>query len=122
TPVYFEGFPMTRWIRYRLQNAAHYGLLDENDTITQVNGDPFAGYETTGTRLALPDVELLVPVVPPTFYAVGMNYVKHIKSQGEKSIPGKPDVGYRANNALVPHGHDVIMPVNATRVHYEGEL
>lgn len=112
---------MTRWIRYRLQNATHYGLLDENDTITQVNGNPFEGYDTTATRLALPDVELLVPVVPPTFYCVGLNYVKHIGSQGV-NIPTKPDVGYRANNALVPHGHDVIMPADATRVHYEGEL
>src|SRR5690606_25793531 len=30
--------------------------------------------------------------------------------------------GYRANNALIAHGQDVIMPADATRIHYEGEL
>ena len=46
---------------------------------------------------------------------------KHIGTEG-KQIPTQPDVGYRANNALVAHGQDVLMPADATRVHYEGEL
>src|SRR5690606_34754985 len=110
-----------RWIRYRLDGESSYGILDEDDRITPVRGSPFQGYETTAARLRLPDVEIDVPVVPPTFYCVGLNYVKHISTEGMK-IPNKPDVGYRANNALVAHGVDVVMPADATRVQYEGEL
>lgn len=110
-----------RWLRYSLEGKTRYGMLDENDRITAVDGCPFQGYETTATRLRLEDVKIEVPVVPPTFYCVGLNYTKHISTEG-MSIPKKPDVGYRANNALIAHGEDVIMPADATRVHYEGEL
>ena len=37
-------------------------------------------------------------------------------------LPTQPDVGYRAVNALIPHGDDVVIPADATNVHYEGEL
>ncbi|KCB24596.1 fumarylacetoacetate hydrolase family protein [Bordetella hinzii] len=110
-----------RWIRYTLQGKTAYGMLDDNDRIVPVAGDPFGGYEKRPQRLALADVSLEVPVVPPTFYCVGLNYTKHISAEGMK-IPNKPDVGYRANNALLPHEGEVIMPADAMRVHYEGEL
>lgn len=110
-----------RWIRYSLDGQTAYGMLDDDDRITPVNGSPFSGYEATAIRLQLADIEIEVPVVPPTFYCVGLNYVKHISTEGMK-IPNKPDVGYRANNALIAHGQDVIMPADATRIHYEGEL
>ena len=110
-----------RWIRYTIDGRTHYGMLTDEDKVKQVVGDPFQGYETTSTVLKLEDLRLEVPVVPPTFYCVGLNYVKHIGAEG-MSIPAKPDVGYRANNALVAHGQDVIMPADSTRIHYEGEL
>ncbi|NYT37954.1 DUF2437 domain-containing protein [Allopusillimonas soli] len=111
-----------KWIRYSVDGDgdACYGIL-EDDRIVPVRGDPFGGYERTAQRLALADVRIEIPVIPPTFYCVGLNYVKHIATEGLK-IPDKPDVGYRANNALLAHGRDVIMPADATRVHYEGEL
>lgn len=109
-----------KWIRGSQGGKTFYGIL-EDDRITPVQGDPFSGYETRGETLRLADLRLEVPVVPPTFYCVGLNYIKHIGTEG-KQIPTQPDVGYRANNALVAHGQDVLMPADATRVHYEGEL
>lgn len=109
-----------KWIRYTLAGQTGYGVL-EDETILPVAGNPFYGYEKSGKRIALSDVVIEVPVVPTTFYCVGLNYVKHISTEG-KNIPQKPDVGYRANNALLAHGRDVIMPADSTRVHYEGEL
>jgi 2-keto-4-pentenoate hydratase/2-oxohepta-3-ene-1,7-dioic acid hydratase in catechol pathway len=95
-------------------------MLDD-ERVTPVQGDPFNGHEKSGQVLKLADVQLEVPVIPPTFYCVGFNYVKHIGDQG-RSIPTQPDVGYRANNALLAHGRDVVMPADATKVQYEGEL
>lgn len=109
-----------KWLRYSLQDQVSYGLLD-GERITAVRGTPFTGYEKTGEIHRLDDVRIEVPVIPPTFYCVGLNYTKHIATEGLK-IPAKPDVGYRANNALLAHGRDVIMPADASRVHYEGEL
>ncbi|HLU03940.1 MAG TPA: fumarylacetoacetate hydrolase family protein [Advenella sp.] len=110
-----------RWLRYSLDGKTGYGILSDEDMITAVRGDPLGYYESTATRLQLRDVTIEVPIVPPTFYCVGLNYVKHISTEG-LTIPKKPDVGYRANNALLAHGQDVIMPADATRIHYEGEL
>jgi 2-keto-4-pentenoate hydratase/2-oxohepta-3-ene-1,7-dioic acid hydratase in catechol pathway len=110
-----------KWIRCTQQGKTFHGILENDDRVREVAGSPFSGYEKTNTVHALSDVILEVPVVPPTFYCVGLNYVKHVAKHGLSS-PTQPDVGYRANNALVAHGQDVIMPADATKIQYEGEL
>ncbi len=116
-----------RWIRYSAEGRVSYGIV-EGDAIAEVTGDPFDGYERTGASRPLASVRIELPVVPPTFYCVGLNYAEHIlqaaKRLGlEAKLPDKPDVGYRANNALVAHGRDVVIPADATdKVQYEGEL
>ncbi|MEE9254803.1 MAG: fumarylacetoacetate hydrolase family protein [Pseudomonadales bacterium] len=116
-----------RWARVEYGGADSYAIVEE-DQVALVDGDPFDGAERTGTVLSLRDVKLLVPVIPRTFYAAGLNYVDHITEQAaiagrEPSIPEKPDIGYRANNALIAHGEAIVIPKDATEmVQYEGEL
>ncbi len=117
-----------RWIRYSApKNDPAYGIL-EGDKIVEVRGTPFAGTERTGKTHLLGDVKIELPVVPPTFYAVGFNYTDHIKKVAARTgvapdIPTQPDVGYRANNGLIAHNEPVIIPKDATdSVQYEGEL
>lgn len=116
-----------RWIRYTADGKTAYGLVD-GETITEVKGDPFDGYERTSKTHALSAVRIELPVVPPTFYCVGLNYAAHVVMAAQKlgikaDLPEKPDVGYRANNALLPHGQPVVIPADATeKIHYEGEL
>lgn len=116
-----------RWIRYAVAGRTAYGLVEGNQ-IAEVAGDPFEGYERTTKRHAISSVQVELPVVPPTFYCVGLNYAQHViqaaKRLGiEAKLPERPDVGYRANNALIAHGRDVIIPADATdKVQYEGEL
>lgn len=116
-----------RWIRFAVGGRSAYGII-EGDRIREVRGDPFEGHEPTGRVHALSEVKVEVPVVPRTFYCAGLNYVEHVEEQaarrGEKPVfPEKPDIGYRANNALTAHGEPVVVPRDATgKVHYEGEL
>ena len=117
-----------RWIRYSTATSAPaYGIL-EGDKILEVRGTPFGGTERTGKTHLLGDVKVELPVVPPTFYAVGFNYTDHIKKVAARTgvapdIPTQPDVGYRANNGLIAHNEPVIIPKDATdSVQYEGEL
>ena len=116
-----------RWVRYEHDDAVSYGILDGDD-IEQVRGGPFDEYERTGSHTALGAVKLLVPVVPRTFYAAGLNYTAHVKEAAELlgqtlSLPEKPDIGYRANNALIAHDEAIVIPKDATeKVQYEGEL
>lgn len=115
-----------RWIRFSTGGEPVFGTLD-GETITEVTGTPFGEHAPTGRTYALADVTLEVPVVPPTFYCVGLNYAAHIREAAAKvgtdpNLPSRPDVGYRAINALVPDGADVVIPADATVVQYEGEL
>jgi 2-keto-4-pentenoate hydratase/2-oxohepta-3-ene-1,7-dioic acid hydratase in catechol pathway len=116
-----------RWARFERDGKASYGIVADGE-IEAVDGDPFGSHERTGERFPLDSVKLLVPIEPKTFYAAGLNYVGHIMEQAEMhgrepNIPEKPDVGYRANNALIAHGEDVVIPKDATdKIQYEGEI
>jgi len=46
-----------RWVRYETNGHPAYGIV-EGDTVTEVKGDPFAGYERTAIRRPLASVKL----------------------------------------------------------------
>src|ERR1700751_1340414 len=107
-----------RWARIEQDGTPCYAVV-EADTIIPVRGSPFAAWERTGQRLNLADVKLLVPVIPPTFYAAGMNYPEHVREVAAKvgqepNLPTAADIGYRANNALIGHGEAIVIPADAT--------
>ena len=116
-----------RWVRYEASGHPVYGIV-EGDMVTEVRGDPFAGYEKTATRRPLSSVKLLVPVEPRTFYCAGLNYADHVieaaKKRGqEPNLPTAADIGYRANNALIAHEEAIMKPRDAgEQFQYEGEL
>src|SRR6266446_6926860 len=82
TPA-IEGEETMRWLRYEADGRPSYGII-EGDEVVEVKGDPFAGYEMTRTRRKLNNVKFLVPVVPQTFYAAGLNYADHVTEMAEK--------------------------------------
>jgi 2-keto-4-pentenoate hydratase/2-oxohepta-3-ene-1,7-dioic acid hydratase in catechol pathway len=116
-----------RWARFEQNGSPIYGVV-EGDEIIPVRGSPFEVWERTSNRLKFADVKLLPPVIPPTFYAAGLNYAEHVieaakKLGREPNLPDKADIGYRANNALVAHGEAIVIPQDAGElVQYEGEL
>jgi 2-keto-4-pentenoate hydratase/2-oxohepta-3-ene-1,7-dioic acid hydratase in catechol pathway len=116
-----------RWLRYEAEGRQSYGII-EGEEVVEVKGDPFAGFERTATRRKLAAVKFLVPVIPKTFYAAGLNYAEHViemaKKRGEEpKLPRAADIGYRANNALIADGEPIVIPVDASEeVQYEGEL
>jgi 2-keto-4-pentenoate hydratase/2-oxohepta-3-ene-1,7-dioic acid hydratase in catechol pathway len=116
-----------RWIRFTAEGRTAYGIL-EGERIAEVAGDPFRGWDLTPRRHDVSAVRIEVPVIPPTFYCAGLNYVEHVKEGAAKrgeapNIPTRPDMGYRAANALIAHGETIVIPADATeKVHYEGEL
>jgi 2-keto-4-pentenoate hydratase/2-oxohepta-3-ene-1,7-dioic acid hydratase in catechol pathway len=116
-----------RWCRIELDGRAVYGQV-EGDDVVLVDGSPFDIWLRTPRRVPFAAAKLLVPVVPPNFYAAGLNYRAHIEWGAKRrnatpNIPGQPDVGYRSANALVPSGADIVIPKDSTGpVEYEGEL
>ena len=116
-----------RWARYEQGGAVHHGQV-QGEQVLEIDGLPWGEHRPTGRRAALSAVRLLAPVVPPTFYAAGLNYTQHLKhyaalgGPGAK-IPEKPDIGYRAVNALSGPEAPIVVPRDAgPHVHYEAEL
>jgi 2-keto-4-pentenoate hydratase/2-oxohepta-3-ene-1,7-dioic acid hydratase in catechol pathway len=70
----------------------------------------------------------LPPVIPPNFYAAGLNFRAHIEwanrhHGGSYKVPTQADIGYRSSNALVGSGADIVIPADSTgAVEFEGEL
>jgi 2-keto-4-pentenoate hydratase/2-oxohepta-3-ene-1,7-dioic acid hydratase in catechol pathway len=73
-------------------------------------------------------VKLELPVIPSTFFCVGVNYKDHVERMAARrgtkpSYPPRPDIGYRANNALIAHEENIVKPRDAgEQFQYEGEL
>ncbi|MDP2409263.1 MAG: fumarylacetoacetate hydrolase family protein [Pseudolabrys sp.] len=117
-----------KWCRFSADDKISFGII-EGDTVVAVDGSPFGGaYKKTSRTFPLSAVKLEIPVVPPTFYCVGINYADHvrrmaIKRNKEPEYPKKPDIGYRTNNALIAHGEAIVKPRDAgPKFQYEGEL
>ena len=116
-----------RFIRFTAAAQTSWGIL-EGDSVVAIRGVPFDKFERTGRAHALADVKIEVPLIPRTFYCAGLNYVRHLKEAADKrgevpNIPTRAEIGYRAQNALIAHDEDVVIPRDATeQVHYEGEL
>src|SRR5882757_2617856 len=117
-----------KWCRFKSDKGISFGLI-EGDQVIEVEGNPIGGeYKKTTRTYPLSKVKLDIPVVPPTFYCVGINYADHVRRMAikrgkEPEFPKKPDIGYRTNNALLPHGEAIIKPGDAgEKFQYEGEL
>lgn len=110
-----------KWCRYATGGTVAQGVV-EDDVVREADGGPFGGHRLTGASAKLDDVTLLPPVIPGTFFCVGMNYADHIRDFGAE-FPERPQVGYRANNALTGHGAAIVAPADCTgRFEAEGEL
>jgi 2-keto-4-pentenoate hydratase/2-oxohepta-3-ene-1,7-dioic acid hydratase in catechol pathway len=116
-----------RWLKFTANGQTSWGIVD-GDRVIKVSGDPMGEWQRTPQTFSLMSVKIEVPLIPRTFYCVGLNYLKHLKEAADKrgevpNVPDRPEVGYRAQNALIAHDENVVIPADATeRIHYEGEL
>jgi acylpyruvate hydrolase len=70
----------------------------------------------------LGEVTLLAPVPePPTVYAIGLNYAKHIEETGGQR-PEFPIVFVKVRGSVAPPGGPIRCPSVVRRLDYEGEL
>ena len=118
---------MATWCRLETQAGPSYGQVQE-DHVDVVEGSPFGEWRAIGSRVPLAQAKLLVPVIPPVFYAIGSNYKNHVlkmaEAAGRKPVfYDRPRVGYRANSALIANGEDIVKPSDSSdQFQYEAEL
>lgn len=116
-----------RYVRYLRDGAVRHGIV-EGETVSELRGGLFDPPEATGARWELGQLKLLPPIIPGTFYAAGVNYMAHRRSQAQAEgkpleLPREQHIGYRANNALIGPGDAIVIPADCSgKVQYEGEL
>lgn len=113
-----------RYTRVSIGGRAVWGRV-EDDAVRLLSDSPLEGDPTVIGTVPLAEACWLPPVVPPVFYAVGMNYPRHIEHArllGDKAgvTPERPEPGYRANNALTGHGTAIVKPAGV-RGRFEAE-
>jgi len=117
-----------KWCRFQVRDKVSYGIVEDETRVIEVSGTPFETYTVTATTYPLSAVKLLVPVLPQTFYAGGLNYPEHVQWWAQYSglparVATEPGIGYRTTNALIAHGERIVKPKDASdEFQVEGEL
>src|SRR5215469_7030837 len=109
---------MPKYVRYQSASTIAYGILD-GDAVREISGSPLAEHTETGATHSLSSVKLLAPIVPGKIMAVGLNYKSHL---GGRPQPQHPEMFYKPVTALQNPGDAIVIPRDATDVHYEGEI
>ena len=105
-----------RYVRCARGEREFLGVV-EGEEVVELDGPLFGAHTRTRRTHPLSSVTLLPPVVPPTFYAAGFNYKAHNRRHEDLGydpvkIGSHPEVGYRAQSALVGHGADIVKPAD----------
>jgi 2-keto-4-pentenoate hydratase/2-oxohepta-3-ene-1,7-dioic acid hydratase in catechol pathway len=109
---------VTRYVRFRAEKTVAYGVLN-GETVSVLSGAPWTGAKETGAKHKLPDVKLLMPCTPSKALAVITNYKSHL---GNRPVPKVPGIFYKPISCLRDPGEPIVIPPEATDVHYEGEM
>jgi 2-keto-4-pentenoate hydratase/2-oxohepta-3-ene-1,7-dioic acid hydratase in catechol pathway len=121
-----EGTVM-KWCRFQAGQQVSYGII-EDETVTEVTGNPFAEHTVTRTTHDLAAVKLLPPVVPAMLYAAGPNYRGHVEGMArrrgaEPQYPARPEPNFRSVHALIGTEANIVVPKDCSgAVQPEGQL
>ncbi len=115
-----------RYGRVSVDGEPRWARMDD-EVVHLLAGSPLDGDPAVESSRPITEAAFLPPVVPFVFYAVGLNYrghIDHARATGrEVAVPERPEVGYRANNALIGHGEAIRVPPDMTgRFEAEGEV
>ncbi|KPJ92326.1 MAG: fumarylacetoacetate hydrolase [Gemmatimonas sp. SG8_17] len=109
---------VTKYVRYLAGDETSYGVL-QGQIIRELSGGLFDSPRPTGRTLQLSAVKLLAPCEPSKVIAVGLNYQSHL---GEREPAEYPGLFAKFPTSIVGPESNIVMPPDATDLHYEGEL
>ena len=100
-----------------------FGILEEDDQITIISGDPiYHGIQKTAAKIELTKVRLLAPVIPRSkIVCVGKNYADHAAEMGSE-VPAEPIIFLKPNTSVIGPGDTIVWPAMAPTIDYEAEL
>lgn len=108
----------TQYVRYS-QNGGdiHWGVL-EGATIHQLSDAPYSDGTRTGQSVQRSAVKLEAPVDPKLVFMTAFNFRSHISGEPAEY----PGLFLVPANSIVGPEDPIVMPADATNLHYEAEL
>ncbi|MBM4452786.1 MAG: DUF2437 domain-containing protein, partial [Chloroflexi bacterium] len=114
-------------VRFAAKGKIRFGKL-EGDTVHSFRGSPFAQFRRAGktfpldgNKYKLDEVKLLAPCLPSKIVCLGLNYRAHAE-ETKLPIPTVPLIFLKPSTAVVGSEDKIVLPRDAKRVDYEGEL
>ncbi|MEY3379333.1 MAG: hypothetical protein RLZZ125_910 [Actinomycetota bacterium] len=100
-----------------------FGVLEDDETIRVVNGDPlYSGVQFRSERIPLESVRILAPVIPRSkVVCVGKNYADHAAEMGGE-VPKEPIIFLKPNTSVIGPNDIINWPIQSERVDHEAEL
>ncbi|NBQ92462.1 MAG: FAA hydrolase family protein [Micrococcales bacterium] len=111
-----------RIAKFASGNLVAWGLVDGPELVVFRGHPIFQGYETTGERLALKDIQLLPPILPTSkIICIGKNYADHAAEMGGE-LPPEPLIFLKPTTSVIGPNEQIMLPKISERVDHEGEL
>ena len=107
-------------IRFREGNLIKWGVMEE-DSIREMDGDPFGHFHLTSKAKGLQEVRLLSPCLPSKIVALGVNYRDHAEEM-KTALPKEPLLFLKPSTSVIGPGEAIVYPKMSKRVDYEAEL
>jgi len=99
-----------------------WGLVDGPELVIFRGHPIFQGYETTGERLPIKDLQLLPPILPTSkIVCIGKNYADHAAEMGGE-LPKEPLIFLKPLTSVIGPNESIVLPSISERVDHEGEL
>jgi 2-keto-4-pentenoate hydratase/2-oxohepta-3-ene-1,7-dioic acid hydratase in catechol pathway len=112
---------IVRIIRFELQGAPRWGVVDPEGIVHAASGEPFVDLRPGEAVGPLDEVRLLAPATPRTIVCVGRNYVEHAAEFGNP-VPEQPLLFLKPAAAVTAPGDPIVYPALSRRVDPEAEL
>jgi 2-keto-4-pentenoate hydratase/2-oxohepta-3-ene-1,7-dioic acid hydratase in catechol pathway len=115
---------IAKYVRYQNAGGSSYGTMI-GDTIRELDAAPWLGGKLNGNSVAANDAVLLAPAEPSKVIAVGYNYISHrekMTHEENRPIPEYPPLFLKLPTTITGPETDIVYPVDATDLHFEGEL
>src|SRR5580692_2565098 len=122
----------TKYVRFENRGGVSYGIW-ESDVVRELQCSVFDNPKLTTREFPAAQTRFAVPCEPSKVIAVGLNYASHrdhvessegvILNAAGRPVPSHyPGVFAKFPTCLIPDGQDIVLPPDATNVHFEGEM
>lgn len=109
-----------RIVRFKAAGKIRYGVL-EGAQIVEYAGTPYGTFKKARKRYPLRQAVLLTPVAPTKVVVVALNHRDRVEEMSV-ATPDEPALFFKPLSALCGPDDPIIVPAQARRVDYEGEL